>query len=218
MSGKRLILMGPPGGGKGTQAKRLQDRYGIVQLSTGDMLRAAVKAGTPLGMQAKAVMDAGKLVSDDLIVAMIAERIDQPDCAKGFIFDGFPRTVPQAEALDKLLEKKGIKLDSVIEVAVPDARLIERITGRSTCAKCGEGYHDKFKQPRKAGVCDVCGGTEFTRRADDNAETVTARLKAYHDQTAPLMPYYSARGILKVIDGDREMDAVTADLERILGT
>jgi adenylate kinase len=218
VSGKRLILMGPPGGGKGTQAKRMQDRYGIVQLSTGDMLRAAVKAGTPLGVQAKAVMDAGKLVSDDLIVAMIAERIDQADCAKGFIFDGFPRTVPQAEALDKLLEEKGIELDSVIEVAVPDARLIERITGRFTCAKCGEGYHDSFKQPKKAGVCDVCGGTEFTRRADDNAETVAARLAAYHSQTAPLMPYYSGRGILKVIDGDRDMNEVTADLERILGT
>jgi adenylate kinase len=218
MAGKRLILMGPPGGGKGTQAKRLQDRYGIVQLSTGDMLRAAVKAGTALGKQAKAVMDAGKLVSDDLIVAMIAERIAEADCARGFILDGFPRTVPQAEALDKLLKEKGIKLDSVIEVAVPDARLIERITGRFTCAKCGEGYHDKFKQPQKAGVCDVCGGTEFTRRADDNAVTVGARLKAYHDQTAPLMPYYKAQGLLKVIDGDRDMDVVAKDLESVLGT
>ena len=218
MAGKRLILMGPPGGGKGTQAKRLQDRYGIVQLSTGDMLRAAVKAGTALGKQAKAVMDAGKLVSDDLIIAMIAERIAQADCAKGFILDGFPRTVPQAEALDKLLKEKGISLDSVIEVAVPDARLIERITGRYTCAKCGEGYHDKFKQPKKSGVCDVCGSTDFIRRADDNAETVGARLKAYHDQTAPLMPYYKAKGLLKVIDGDRDMDVVTGDLEGILGT
>jgi len=218
MAGKRLILMGPPGGGKGTQAKRLQDRYGIVQLSTGDMLRAAVKAGTPLGQQAKAVMDAGKLVSDDLIVAMIAERIAQADAANGFILDGFPRTVPQAEALDKLLKSKNIKLDKVIEVAVPDARLIERITGRFTCAKCGEGYHDKFKQPKTAGVCDVCGGKEFSRRADDNAETVKARLKAYHDQTAPLMPYYRDQGLLKVIDGDRAMDVVTGDLESVLGT
>ena len=218
MAGKRLILMGPPGGGKGTQAKRLQDRYGIVQLSTGDMLRAAVKAGTALGKEAKAVMDAGKLVSDDLIVAMIAERIAEADCANGFILDGFPRTVPQAQALDKLLKDKRIKLDSVIEVAVPDARLIERITGRFTCAKCGEGYHDKFKQTKKAGVCDVCGSTEFIRRADDNAETVGARLKAYHDQTAPLMPYYQAQGLLKVIDGDRDMNVVTGDLERVLGT
>ncbi len=218
MAGKRLILMGPPGGGKGTQAKRLQDRYGIVQLSTGDMLRAAVKAGTALGQEANAVMDAGKLVSDDLIIAMINERVDLEDCKNGFILDGFPRTVRQAEALDKMLKEKGIKLDSAIEVAVPDARLIERIIGRFTCAKCGEGYHDKFKQPKKAGVCDMCGGTEFTRRADDNAETVGARLKAYHDQTAPLMPYYQGRGLLKVIDGDRDMDVVTADLESILGT
>jgi adenylate kinase len=218
MSGKRLILMGPPGGGKGTQAKRLQEKYGIVQLSTGDMLRAAVKAGTAVGKQDKEVMDAGKLVSDDLIVAMISERIDEPDCANGFILDGFPRTVPQAEALDKLLSSKGIALDKVIEVAVPDAKLIERITGRFTCAKCGEGYHDKFKQPQKAGVCDACGGTDFTRRADDNEETVTSRLKAYHDQTAPLMPFYKEKGLLEVLDGDRPMDAVTADLERVLGS
>ncbi len=218
MAGKRLILMGPPGGGKGTQAKRLETRYGIVQLSTGDMLRAAVKAGSPVGKQAKAVMDAGKLVSDDIMIGLISERVDQADCAKGFILDGFPRTVPQAEALDKLLKEKGIKLDKVIEVAVPDALLIERITGRFTCAKCGEGYHDKFKQPKKAGVCDVCGGTEFTRRADDNAETVGARLKAYHDQTAPLMPYYKAQGLLQVIDGNRDIDVVTGELESVLGT
>jgi adenylate kinase len=218
MAGKRLILMGPPGGGKGTQAKRLETRYGIVQLSTGDMLRAAVKAGSPIGKQAKAVMDAGKLVSDDIMIGLISERIDQADCAKGFILDGFPRTVPQAEALDKMLKYKGLKLDKVIEVEVPDALLIERITGRFTCAKCGEGYHDKFKQPKKAGVCEVCGGTEFTRRADDNAETVGARLKAYHDQTAPLMPYYKAQGLLEVIDGNRDIDVVTGDLERVLGT
>lgn len=210
--------MGPPGGGKGTQAKRLQDRYSIVQLSTGDMLRAAVAAGTEVGKQANAVMDAGKLVSDELIVAMISERIDQPDCANGFILDGFPRTVPQAEALDVLLVSKGISLDKVIEVSVPDSRLIERITGRFTCAKCGEGYHDTFKQPKTDGVCDACGATEFTRRADDNEETVTARLKAYHAQTAPLMPFYKQKGLLEVVDGDRDMDAVTDDLERVLGT
>ncbi len=216
MAGKRLILMGPPGGGKGTQAKRLQERLGIVHLSTGDMLRAAVAAGTAVGKQAKAVMDAGKLVSDEILVAMIAERIARPDCAKGFILDGFPRTLPQAEALDKLLAGKRQRLDKVIEVTVPDARLIERITGRFTCAKCGEGYHDKFKQPRDAGVCDVCGSKEFSRRADDTVETVTARLKAYHAQTEPLLPYYRAKGLLAVIDGDRDIDAITIDIERVL--
>ncbi len=218
MAGKRLILMGPPGGGKGTQAKRLQDRYSIVQLSTGDMLRAAVSAGTEVGKQAKAVMDAGKLVSDELIISMISDRIDEADCANGFILDGFPRTVPQAEALDALLKSKGIALDKVIEVSVPDSKLIERITGRFTCAKCGEGYHDTFKQPKADGVCDACGGTEFTRRADDNEETVTSRLKAYHAQTSPLMPFYKQKGLLEVVDGDRDMDAVTEDLEKVLGT
>ncbi|TAL00796.1 MAG: adenylate kinase [Rhodospirillaceae bacterium] len=215
---KRLILMGPPGGGKGTQAKRIQERHGVPQLSTGDMLRAAVAAGSDLGREAKAVMEAGKLVSDQLIVAMIAERITNADCAKGFILDGFPRTVPQAEALDKLLKSKGLKLDAVIEVQVPDERLIERITGRFTCAKCGEGYHDLFKKPKKAGVCDVCGGTVFNRRADDNVETVKSRLTTYHDQTAPLLPYYERQGLLRVVDGDRDMDVITADLEAILGT
>ena len=218
MAGKRLILMGPPGGGKGTQAKRLQDRYSIIQLSTGDMLRAAVAAGTEVGKQAKVVMDAGKLVSDDLIIDMISERIDQPDCANGFVLDGFPRTVPQAEALETLLASKGIALDKVIEVSVPDSKLIERITGRFTCSKCGEGYHDTFKQPKTNGVCDICGATEFNRRADDNEETVTARLKAYHAQTAPLMPFYEQKGLLEVVDGDRSMDAVEDDLERALGT
>ena len=214
---KRLILMGPPGGGKGTQAKKLQDRYGIPQLSTGDMLRAAVAAGTPVGKQAKVVMDAGKLVSDDIMIGLISERLDQQDCKPGFILDGFPRTVPQAEALDKLLASKNMKLDSVIEVQVPDAKLVERITGRFTCTACGEGYHDKFKLPKKTGVCDVCGGTTFGRRADDNAETVKARLAAYHAQTAPLLPYYKGKGLLHVVDGDRDMNVVTADLEAILG-
>jgi adenylate kinase len=217
MAGKRLILMGPPGGGKGTQAKRLQDRYKIVQLSTGDMLRAAVAAGSPVGKQVKVVMDAGKLVSDELIVAMIAERFGQPDCANGFILDGFPRTIPQAEALDRLLKDKGLKLDCVIEVGVPDQKLIDRITGRFTCGKCNEGYHDLYKKPKKPGVCDICGSTEFKRRADDKVETVKARVAAYHDQTAPLLPYYKKQGLLREVDGDRDMDVVTADLERVLG-
>ncbi|MBL8643734.1 MAG: nucleoside monophosphate kinase, partial [Rhodospirillaceae bacterium] len=174
-------------------------------------------AGSALGKQAKSVMDAGKLVSDDLLIAMIDSRIDQADCANGFILDGFPRTIPQAEGLDRMLTKKGLKLDAAIEVRVPDERLLERLTGRFTCAKCGEGYHDKFKQPKKPGVCDVCGGTEFSRRSDDKAETVKTRLAAYHQQTAPLLPFYEGKGVLKVVDGDRDMGLVAADLERVLG-
>ena len=190
MVGKRLIMMGPPGGGKGTQAKRIQERYNVVQLSTGDMLRAAIAAGSPVGKQAKAVMDAGKLVSDDLLIEMIDKRLDDKDCANGFVLDGFPRTIPQAEGLEKLMANKGLKLDAAIEVRVPDEKLLERLTGRYTCAKCGEGYHDKFKLPKAAGVCDVCGGKEFSRRSDDKADTVKTRLKAYHAQTAPLLPFY----------------------------
>ncbi|MBF0560484.1 MAG: adenylate kinase [Alphaproteobacteria bacterium] len=214
MKGTRLILMGPPGGGKGTQAKVLQDKYGIVQLSTGDMLRAAVGAGTPVGKEAKAIMEAGKLVSDDIIIRMIADRIDEPDCANGFILDGFPRTVPQAEALDGLLVKKGMTLTCVIEVRVPDSMLVERITGRFSCAKCGAGYHDKFQRPKTEGKCDSCGGVEFTRRKDDNAETVVARLEAYHAQTAPLLPFYEKKGLLRVIDGSAPIDEVTRQLEK----
>jgi len=211
-----LILMGPPGGGKGTQAKRLQDKYELVQLSTGDMLRAAIAAGSEIGKQAKAVMDAGKLVGDDIIIGMIAERIEQPDCKNGFILDGFPRTVPQAEALDKMLEAKGLKLDYAIEVRVPDENIVDRITGRFTCAKCGAGYHDKFQRPKADGVCDSCGGTEFSRRADDNAETVKARLDAYHAQTAPIIPYYQAKGLYKVVDGTLPIEQVTTELESIV--
>ncbi len=211
-----LILLGPPGGGKGTQAKRLMDKYGLVQLSTGDMLRAAVASGSEVGKKAKAVMDAGQLVSDDIVIAIIDERLDQPDTGKGVIFDGFPRTVAQAEALDAMMTRKGRKLDFAIEIRVPDAPIVERITGRFTCAKCGAGFHDKFQRPKVEGVCDTCGSREFTRRADDNAETVTKRLAAYHAQTAPLLPFYDAQGKLKVVDGTKDIAEVTRELEVIL--
>jgi adenylate kinase len=208
-----LILFGPPGAGKGTQAKRLEERYALAQLSTGDMLRALVAGGSPLGEQAKDIMTAGKLMPDALMIAMIAERITQPDCANGFILDGFPRTVPQAEALDRMFNEKGLKLDHVIEMAVDDAALVERVTGRFTCAKCGAGYHEKFQRPEIDGVCNVCGSTEFTRRADDNAETVKARLAAYHQQTAPILPYYQSRGVLEHVDGMAAIDDVTRQIE-----
>jgi len=211
-----LILLGPPGAGKGTQAKRLEDRHSLVQLSTGDMLRAVVASGAPLGQQAKEIMAAGKLMPDELMIEMIADRISKPDCSTGFILDGFPRTVPQAEALDRMLEEKGLKLDHVIEMKVDDAALVERITGRYTCAKCGQGYHDKFQTPKVSGVCDVCGSTDFTRRADDNAETVTTRLAAYHKQTAPILPYYKGRGVLETVDGMADIDVVTEQIEALL--
>ncbi len=211
-----IILLGPPGAGKGTQARMLVDQYNMVQLSTGDMLRAAVKAGTPLGLEAKSIMDAGKLVPDDLMIRLIEDRIQHPDCANGFILDGFPRTVPQAEALDAMLAKMNHNLDAVIELAVDEAALIERVSGRFTCAKCGEGYHDSFKPLKVSGVCDVCKGTDFVRRADDNAETMRARLKAYNDQTAPIIPYYRAKGMLESVDGMAPMDQVQANLAAIL--
>lgn len=212
-----LILLGPPGAGKGTQAQRLERKFGLVQLSTGDMLRALVAGGSPLGQQAKEIMGAGKLMPDALMVEMIADRITQPDCVKGFILDGFPRTVPQAEALDRMLAEKNLKLDHIIEMVVDDAALVERVTGRYTCAKCGAGYHDTFHQPKVAGVCDICGSTEFKRRADDNAETFTKRLAEYHALTAPILPYYQGKGVLKQVDGMAEIDEVTRQLEAIIG-
>jgi adenylate kinase len=211
-----IILLGPPGAGKGTQAKRLETGRGLVQLSTGDMLRAAVASGSELGRQAKQIMDAGQLVPDAVMIQMISERIDLPDCAQGFILDGFPRTTPQAEALDRMLIAKGRGLDAVIEMKVDDEALVERITGRYTCAQCGAGYHDRFQQPKVAGVCDVCGGTEVVRRADDNEETVRARLVAYHGQTVPILPYYDAKGILKSVDGMAPIDQVTRQIDELL--
>ncbi len=211
-----IILLGPPGAGKGTQAQKLQNDVGMIQLSTGDMLRAAVKSGSPLGQKAKGIMDAGKLVPDDLMVGLIESRIQEPDCAKGFILDGFPRTEAQAEALDKMLAKTGRKLDRVVEMEVDEAALTERVVGRFTCAKCGTGYHDKFKRPKVDGVCDVCGSTEFTRRKDDNAETMKTRMAAYRAQTEPLLPYYRAKGVLAKVDGMAAMDEVYRQIRAVL--
>lgn len=211
-----VILLGPPGAGKGTQAQNLAKSRGIVQLSTGDMLRAAVKAGTEVGKQADSIMKSGGLVSDEIVIRIIAERIQQPDCANGFLLDGFPRTLPQAVGLDKLLQQQGKTLDVVIEMKVDDTALIERITGRFTCAKCGAGYHDTFKPTKVKDTCDACGSHEFSRRADDNAETVKSRLMAYYRETAPLIGYYFAKGKLKSIDGMAQIDEVERQLNTVL--
>ena len=211
-----IILLGAPGAGKGTQAKRLEERYRMVQLSTGDMLRAAVASGSEVGRQAKEIMDAGQLVPDDLVIRMISQRIDEPDCAKGFLLDGFPRTTAQAEALDAMLAEKGLKLDAVVQIRVDEEALVERITGRFTCANCGAGYHDRFQRPRSEGVCDRCGSTDFVRRDDDNEETVRKRMEAYRAQTAPILPHYEAQGLLLGVDGMADIDEVTEQLYKVL--
>jgi adenylate kinase len=211
----RLILLGPPGAGKGTQAHRLVDKYSIPQLSTGDMLRAAVAAGTETGKRAKDIMDAGGLVSDDIVNAIISDRIEQDDCANGFILDGYPRTLQQADATETLLSSKGMKLDAVVELAVDDSVLVERISGRYTCGNCGAGYHDVNLKLAKEGVCDKCGGTEFKRRPDDRAETVVDRLQTYYKETAPLIGYYYAKGLLRSVDGMADIDDVTKEIDAL---
>ncbi len=212
-----LILLGPPGAGKGTQARMLEEKFGLVQLSTGDLLRDAVAAGTDAGNAAKAVMEAGDLVSDGIVIAILRDRMAEPDCAKGVILDGFPRTTVQAEALDGLLASSDQKINAAISLEVEDAEMVTRISGRYTCAGCGEGYHDTYKQPVEDGKCDKCGHTEFKRRADDNAETVASRLTAYHTQTAPLIDYYQAQGVLKGIDAMGQIDDIAQDLQGIVG-
>lgn len=216
-----LILLGPPGAGKGTQARILEEKFGLVQLSTGDLLRAAVAAGTEAGKAAQAVMQAGGLVSDDIVVAILKDRLAEDDVQKGVIFDGFPRTTAQAETLDALLAEKGQTINAAISMEVDDEAMVERVSGRYTCAKCGEGYHDSFKKPAQDGVCDKCGSTEFKRRADDNADTVRERLAAYHAETAPLIDFYDRKGSLTKIDAMAAIDDVTAQMgtivEKVMG-
>ena len=211
-----IILLGPPGAGKGTQAKILEEQHGLKQLSTGDMLRAAIAAGTETGLKAKAIMDRGDLVSDDVIIGIVSERMDRPDITAGVTFDGFPRTPAQAEALDSMLAGRKQKLDAVIEMKVDDEALVERISGRYTCAACGKGYHEKFAPTKTDGVCDSCGGTAFTRRPDDNEKTVRDRLQVYNKQTAPLVAYYGAKGNLHVIDGMADIAQVTGAIKAVL--
>lgn len=211
-----IILLGPPGAGKGTQAARLEDERGMVQLSTGDMLRAAVAAETPVGLKARAVMERGDLVSDEIVIGILSDRLDQDDVRNGIILDGFPRTPAQAEALERLLADKGLELDHVIELEVDEEALVERITGRFTCAQCGEGYHDRFKRPTVEGVCDVCGSRDFKRRPDDNAETVRQRMAEYRAKTEPILPFYREKGLLRSVDGMAGIETVSDAIEAIL--
>lgn len=211
-----IILLGPPGAGKGTQAKRIQAERGLIQLSTGDMLRDAVAAKSAIGEKTRAAMESGSLVADEVVIGIISERIDAPDCANGFILDGFPRTLPQAAALDALLKGKDKTLDAVVEIRVDDSALVQRIVGRFTCGECGEGYHDQFKQPAVRGTCDICGSKDFKWRADDNAETLTARLMAYYKETSPLIGYYFAKDMLRSVDGMADMAAVGASIAKVL--
>jgi adenylate kinase len=208
-----IVLLGPPGAGKGTQAKFLEETFGIAQLSTGDMLRAEVAAGSSIGRKADAIMKAGQFVPDDMIVGIIAHRLDGNDCRNGIILDGFPRNLPQAEALDEMLKEKSLKLDRVLSIEVDDDAMVDRITGRFSCAQCGAGYHDQFQRPETAGVCDNCGGTEFVRRADDNAETVRERLKAYHECTKPMLDHYTKMGLVSSVDGMATIEEVSEQLK-----
>ncbi len=211
-----IILLGPPGAGKGTQASRLVEERGMVQLSTGDMLRAARDSGTPVGLKAKVLMDAGALVPDEIVSGIIGEALDKLPLETGVIFDGYPRTAEQAASLDVILDQRGRTLNYVIELVVDEDALVERITGRFTCAKCGDGYHDQFKQPKVAGICDQCGSTEFKRRSDDNEETVRTRMAEYRGKTAPILPIYDARGLVRKVDGMAPMDDVAAAIAGIL--
>jgi adenylate kinase len=211
-----LILLGPPGAGKGTQAKILEDQFGLVQLSTGDLLRQAVAAGTPAGVAAKSVMDAGGLVSDEIVINILRDRLADPDCAAGVILDGFPRTIPQADALSDLLASYGTQVQAAISLEVEDDAMVARISGRHTCDGCGEGYHETFKRPAVEGICDKCGGTKFRRRADDNADTVRRRLVAYHSETAPLISFYKETGALQTLDAMGEIDAITETLRQMV--
>lgn len=214
---RNLVLMGPPGGGKGTQARLLVETLGIRHLSTGEMLREAGRKGTELGLKAKQLIDNGNLVPDEISIALIKECLEEEESKKGFILDGFPRTVPQAEALDEMIQEMGIHIDHVIEIQVPDEIIEERIIGRYSCMKCGAGYHDKFLKPKIYGVCDYCGETEFARRVDDNRKTVKERLIKYRALTAPVLPYYESRGKLTCIDGTGSIETVKSKIETIIG-